>query len=81
MVSDVLHSWWAWAEANRLVLLTVIVWVIANVAPRPHPDDTSGWKKTFWMVIDRLCVLTAEELPGRLKWLLAPSRRYEEKEN
>lgn len=78
MVTDVLHSWWTWAETHRMVVLAVIVWIIANVIPRPHPEDLTGWKKTFWMLVDRLCVLTAQEMPGRVKWFFSLSPRASE---
>lgn len=63
----------AWARANWYVTLVVVLWVVANVAPRPHPESMTGWQKVLWTVIDRLCVLTADAVPGKLKWLFAPS--------
>ena len=62
-----------WARANWYVTLVVVLWVVANVAPRPHPESMTGWQKVLWTVIDRLCVLTADAVPGKLKWLFAPS--------
>lgn len=62
-----------WARANWYVSLVVVLWIVANVAPRPHPETMTGFQKTLWTVIDRLCVLTADALPGKLKWIFAPS--------
>lgn len=68
------HLVWAWIWAHRVVLGSIIVWLIANVAPRPNPSDVEPrWQRIFWAIIDRLSVLTAEGVPGRVKWLLAPS--------
>lgn len=58
---------WVWLYLHWLVVLAVAVYIIANVAPRPHPEALTGWRKIFWMVIDRACVLTAAALPGALK--------------
>jgi hypothetical protein len=58
---------WAWLYLHWLVVLAVVAYVVANVAPRPHPEALVGWRKIFWTVIDRTCVLTAAALPGVLK--------------
>jgi len=63
----------AWLRGNWYVTLVVILWIVANVTPRPHPESMTGWQKTVWTIVDRLCVLTADALPGKLKWLFAPS--------
>jgi hypothetical protein len=60
-------------SANWLIVLAVVVGAIANLAPRPHPDELTGWKRTFWLVIDRLCFLTAAKIPGGWKWFFVPS--------
>ena len=57
----------SWIEANPITTLAVVVWVIANFAPRPHPEDCTGSRKVFWQVMDRLCILTAKAFPGMLK--------------
>ena len=62
-----------WAQANPVTFVAIAVYVIANLMPRPHPEHLTGWKRTFWAIIDGLCVLTAGKVPGRLKWLLANS--------
>lgn len=68
-----LNIMWAWIQANPIVFTAIVVYVIANLAPRPHPEKIVGWKKTFWEIIDGLCLLTAARVPGKIKWLLAGS--------
>ena len=68
---------WAWAISNQEIVFFLVLGVVANLSPRPHPDNTIGWQKTFWTVIDRLCILTAERVPGKWKWLLVPSPSVE----
>ena len=68
-----LELMWAWAQANPVVFTAIVVYVIANLMPRPHPEQMTGWKRTFWAIVDGLCVLTAAKVPGKLKWLLANS--------
>lgn len=70
---NTLQQVWLWMQANPVVAIAIAVYVIANLAPRPHPKELSGWKATFWAVVDGLCLLTAAKVPGRLKWLLANS--------
>jgi hypothetical protein len=66
-----LQAVWAWA-GEHYTLLAAVVWVIANVAPRPAPrPDQNRWVRLFWQLVDRACVLTADRVPGRVKWLLA----------
>ena len=66
-----LQAVWAWAEAHA-TLLAAVLWIIANVAPRPTPrPDQNRWVRLLWQLVDRLCILTADRVPGRLKWLLA----------
>jgi len=64
---------YAWILAHPAVMGVVTLWVLVNLAPRPHPEDMSGYQKVFWGLVDRLAVLTAKELPGRWKWLFAAS--------
>lgn len=69
-----LHSIVGWTAANPWLAFGVVCWVVANVAPRPHPEQQERPSaKFFWMLIDRISVLTAETVPGKLKWILAPS--------
>lgn len=63
----------AWPLAHPAASAAVILWLIANVAPRPHPESMKGYQKAFWTLVDRLCVLEAESLPGSFKWLFAAS--------
>jgi hypothetical protein len=71
-----LTALFTWALAHQALLLGIVatvLWLIANVAPRPHPETCTGWKKALWGVIDRLCLLTAEKFPGVFKWILTAS--------
>lgn len=68
-----LEAVWAWILANPELVVAIALGIIANVAPRPHPERMTGLQRCFWLVIDRLCVLSAERVPGRLKWLFLPS--------
>jgi hypothetical protein len=56
-----------------LTVLAVVVYAIANVAPRPDPVRMTGWRLAFWGTLDRLCVLTAAAVPGVFKALFAPT--------
>jgi hypothetical protein len=62
-----------WAKANPWVTTAIVVYVIANLAPRPDPSKMTGWQRAFWQIVDRLCVLTHDKLPGGLKMLLLDS--------
>jgi hypothetical protein len=62
-----------WMQANPWTTLAIIVYVIANLAPRPHPGKMKGWQKALWQIIDRLCLLTSHKVPGSLKFLLLDS--------
>ncbi len=62
-----------WMKANPWVSTAIVVYVIANLAPRPDPSKMTGWQKAFWQIVDRLCVLTHDKLPGGLKLLLLDS--------
>jgi hypothetical protein len=64
---------WSWAVTNQEIVFFLVLGIVVNLAPRPHPDNVTGWQKAFWTVTDRLCVLTAERVPGKVKWLLLPS--------
>jgi hypothetical protein len=64
----------AWMKENPWpAVFLVVLWTLVNVAPRPHPEALTGWKKVFWTVVDRLSILTAAALPGEFKWLFQPS--------
>jgi hypothetical protein len=62
-----------WMKANPWTTTAVIVYVIANLAPRPDPEKMKGWQKALWQIIDRLCVLSSHKVPGSLKFLLLDS--------
>lgn len=62
-----------WMKVNPWVTTAIVVYVIANLAPRPDPKTLTGGHKVLWQIIDRLCLLTADKLPGTLKMLLLDS--------
>ena len=64
---------WTWIAAHPIECIAIAAYIVANVAPRPHPEALTGWRRTFWLIVDRLCLLTAGRLPGALKWLLSAS--------
>lgn len=64
---------WGWVLANPWTVVAIVVYLVVNLAPRPHPEKQTGWKKWFWLVVDRLSVLTADKVPGKLKMLFAGS--------
>ena len=64
---------WSWVVAHDAAIALLSLWLIVNVGPRPHPERLTGPAKAFWLVVDRLCVLTAERVPGQWKWLFEPS--------
>lgn len=64
-------SSWIWAHDWQII--GVLAYVLLNVGPRPHPENLTGYKRIFWLVVDRLAVLSAERVPGNWKMLLAPS--------
>lgn len=68
-----LKTWLAWGMANPVIVLAVVVWIVANVMVRPHPDQMTGWKKVLWTAVDRVSILTADKLPGALKLPLVAS--------
>lgn len=63
----------SWIQENPWATFAIVVYVIANIGPRPHPGKQKGWKKVFWTIIDRLCILTVDRVPGRVKMLLMDS--------
>jgi hypothetical protein len=81
-----MHQGWAWLYTHWAVVLAVTAWMAANVAPRPHPEALVGWRKIFWTLIDRVCVLSAASLPGVFKFpgassppLVVPANRDDSK--
>ena len=63
-----------WLQTHWFGAFVVTVWLIANFAPRPLPnEEQKPIVRLFWLVIDRLCILTAAKVPGNLKWILAAS--------
>lgn len=64
---------WSWVWAHDWQIICVISYVLLNVGPRPHPENLTGWRRTFWLVVDRLAVLSAERVPGNWKMFLASS--------
>jgi len=68
-----LANMWIWAQANPWTTLAIVVYLIVNFAPRPHPAEHTGWARMFWLIVDRLSVLTAGSVPGKLKMLFAGS--------
>lgn len=72
-----IQQWWAWALANPKtsgpIALGFVLWAILNVMKRPNPAELTGWKKLFWLVVDRLVVLEGALLGGGWKWLLVAS--------
>lgn len=75
-----LQSMLDWMQANPWTTLAIIVYVVANLAPRPDPARMKGWQRALWQIIDRLCVLTSHKVPGSLKFLLldSPDRSSDE---
>jgi len=68
------YAIWVWFTHHYVAVGSVVVWLIASAAPRPHPGAIEPrWEKVFWTVIDRLAVLTADDLPGKWKMILAAS--------
>ena len=63
----------AWAQANPEVAVVFAGYVFANFAPRPDHTQMQGWTRTFWQIVDRLCVLTHDKVPGAFKMVLLDS--------
>lgn len=62
-----------WIQANPWTTFAIVVYVIANLAPRPDVSKLTGWRKSFWQIVDRLSILSADKVPGRLKMVLLDS--------
>lgn len=56
-----------WLIQNWFTVLSVAVYLLANVVPRPSGEQMHGPLGAFWRLLDRLCILTAKGLPGSLK--------------
>lgn len=61
-----------WIRANPVETIAVVAYLIANFAPRPHPDDHTGWKRALWLIIDRICVITHDKVPMKMPLLGSP---------
>lgn len=72
-----LQSMLDWMQANPWTTLAIVVYVVANLAPRPDPAKMKGWQKALWQIIDRLCLLTSHKVPGSLKFLLLDSPAHD----
>lgn len=70
---NTLQSIIEWIRANPWTTVAIVVYVLANVAPRPQHQKLTGAQKAFWLFVDRLCILTSGRLPGVLKMLLLDS--------
>jgi len=64
-----------WVQQNPELAVAIAIYVFVNLAPRPDPEKLSGWQKVFWTILDRISVLTADKVPGRVKWLLMDTER------
>jgi hypothetical protein len=63
-----------WFFAHDWQMLLVTTYVLLNVGPRPHPENlTGGYKKIFWLIVDRLAWLSAEKVPGDWKMIFSES--------
>lgn len=56
-----------WLQANWMLVVAVVAYVLANVLPRPTGQEQSGARAILWRLLDFICVLTANRLPGSLK--------------
>lgn len=74
---ETLHASYAWFLVHWQVIVAIVAYVIVNVVPRKHPDEQSGWRKLFWLVLDRISILTADKVPGSFKWILQATPREE----
>ena len=64
-----------WVKQNPETFAAILIYILVNVAPRKHPEEQSGLAKYFWLLLDRLAVLTHEKLPGKLKLPMTASPR------
>jgi hypothetical protein len=48
-----MNSVWEFVRANPELVIALVLYVVMNVAPRPHPDDHEGWRRIVWLVLDR----------------------------
>jgi len=68
-----LQTIWTWVTLHQELTLLIVLGIFFNLAPRPHPENLKGIDKLFWTIIDRLCFLAAQEVPGQFKWVFTPS--------
>ncbi|MFA6167009.1 MAG: hypothetical protein WC700_10350 [Gemmatimonadaceae bacterium] len=68
---------WSWIQQYPFETAAIVLYIVANVVPRPDASVMVGWRRSFWMTLDRLCLLTAGRVPGQLKGLFeaSPPRR------
>jgi hypothetical protein len=64
---------WAWVVANPIETAALVLYLVANVVPRPHPEKLVGWRLLLWGSLDRLCFLSAKRVPGSFKALFGAS--------
>lgn len=64
---------WEFIQQNPELTVLTVLYLIMNIAPRPHPDEHTGWRRILWLILDRLSVLHAAAMPGRFKWLMLPT--------
>ena len=62
-----------WARQNPEAVVAIVVYLVVNFAPRKHPDEAKGWRRLFWLLLDRLAFLTHDKIPGCLKMIFMGS--------
>jgi hypothetical protein len=65
---------WAWVTTHPWAVTAIVLYLIVNVAPRPHGSEASGWKAVLWETLDRLAILTSGAIPGKFKMLLVQTK-------
>lgn len=63
----------AWIMQHDWQMLLATTYVLLNVGPRPNPESLTGYKRIFWLLVDRIAWLSAEKVPGDWKWIFTPS--------
>lgn len=62
---------WAWIQANPITV-TAILYMALNIVPRlPRPKNPALF--VLWDLVEKLCFLTRDALPGKFKPLLERS--------
>jgi hypothetical protein len=62
-----------WLIDNWLTVLSVSVYLLANVLPRPSGEQMNGPFGAFWRLLDKLCFLTSNRFPGNFKPIMVES--------